>query len=165
MNWFSLCREHRPSSSSGKSKFTSWRTYQVHANMINQFLGYVCNPTIVSAWSSLMIAGVCTGLKLYHAIPLPIYASFALLGIDGFIATCTIVRTFGNVNGLSRKVLHSWKRINYGVSNKSRIQKKQLESCSELRIRLGGSNYIEQTTCLVTLDFCFDQIVRFLIAY
>jgi hypothetical protein len=146
------------------AKIRLWRIHQAYLSLVNDCIGPVIYPVIITSWSILIIIGVYTGMRLYGIVPFPMYILFVLLAMDGLFADVIVFKLAGDVHQQSLKLLGEWKTMLGKTQQQRKFIRKQLKSCNPLRIKLGSSNYIDICTPLVILDLCLDQIVTLLIA-
>jgi len=141
--------------------------FQLHAGLTNVCLAPVYYPTTVSAWGILVVVGVYTAIRLYNSIPLPMFALFVAVAIDGILVISFPLKECGKINKESKQLLETFK-IKLSSMKADRklmsLKRKEIESLPTLKIKMGSNNFFEITTPLVVLRLCLDIVVNLLLA-
>jgi len=138
--------------------------------MMNICLAPVVYPVVITAWSILLVVGMYTGIRLYSVLPLPMYALFVVLAVDGFLVINFVLKECGIINEKSEMVLENFKlaffkqKSQNSISSLHLLQRKQLRSLCPLRIKMGSCNFFEVSTPLEVLSICLDSLVSLLLA-
>jgi len=144
-----------------------YRRYQLYTGIINVCLAPVVYPTMISAWSVLIVVGVYTAIRLFSSIPLPMYALFVLLAVDGVLVVNFCMVENGKINKRSEQILEKFRLSlsNFKKANrKTFIERKEVKSLGPLKIKMGSSNFFEMSTPLEILSLCVDNIINLLLA-
>jgi len=141
--------------------------FHLHVGLANVCLAPVIYPTMVSAWSIFIVVGVYTAIRLYHIIPLPIFAVFVVLALDGVLVINFLLKECGKINKKSEQLLETFKvKLSSMKADKKLIslKRKEIQALSKLKIKMGSSNFFEITTPLEILHLCVDIVVNLLLA-
>ncbi|CAL8076471.1 unnamed protein product [Orchesella dallaii] len=111
---------------------------------------------------SLVIAAILVGIltstaaiKYHDTMPSTMMYVVAVAGVDATVTSLFIAMIPGKVNGISKDIIHGWKRqYSCGVN---KLERKVIRSLREIKIQFGTANYFERGTCLAVVDF---QILR-----
>jgi len=141
--------------------------FQLHAGITNVCLAPVVYPTMVSAWGILIVVGVYTAIRLYYSIPLPMFAVFVALALDGVLVINFLLKECGKINKKSEQLLETFKiRLSSMKADRKlmSLKRKEVKSLSKLKIKMGSTNFFEMTTPLEILHLCLDIVVNLLLA-
>jgi len=141
--------------------------FQLQVGLTNVCLAPVINPGNVSALSIIIVIGVYTGIRLYYVIPFPMFAIFVALALDGVLAINFLLKECGKINKKSEQLLETFKIKLTSIKGDRKLmslKRKEIESLSKLKIKMGSTNFFEMTTPLEVLHLCLDNVVNLLLA-
>jgi hypothetical protein len=121
-------------------------------------------PVMVTALCAVIIVGMYTGFRLYGTISTAMYLIQILLAIDGLSVDMLTFRLAGDVDNKSSELLQKWRVLLINTKFQLKLKRKQLKSCTPLRVKMGSSNFVDILTPLVILGFCVNQTLTILIA-
>ncbi|CAL8076477.1 unnamed protein product [Orchesella dallaii] len=111
---------------------------------------------------SILIAVILLGIlsstaaiKYHDEMPSTMMYVVTVVSVDSTVTSLFIAMIPGKVNGISKDVIHSWRRQYSSGINK--LERKVIRSLREIKIQFGMANFFEKDTCLVVVDF---QILR-----
>jgi len=144
------------------SLLVEYRRFQLYVGMSNVCLAPLDHPYIynISAWMVLIAVGVYTAIRLYGAIPFPIFGLFVYLGWNGLVACNFILKENGKIHKISEEILEKFRigltissSDSKGTGRKIRIQihTRDVKSMNVLKIEIGSSNLFEIKTPLEIL--------------
>lgn len=117
-------------------------------------------PSIIFTACSAIIISLYACLKLHRQIPMPGLLFFPLLACDGF-SVIFIVKVAAGVLNRSNRFLAS-ARNNYMFSRQT-LFKKIARSLGRIKIRFGSTNFIDQLTPFIFIDFCLTNTVNLML--
>ncbi|OXA62350.1 hypothetical protein Fcan01_00835 [Folsomia candida] len=136
-----------------------FRVYQhlrVLGKLFNFCLQSVFIPTQITAGCMVLIIGLYTCVKLHAQIAMPGFAFFPLISCDG-LAIIFITQVAAGVYTSSSKLVKKARRSRrYG---RNAWFRKMVRATHFIKIRFGSTNFIDQMTPLVYLNFCLTQTV------
>jgi hypothetical protein len=132
--------------------------------MQNSCSGPVMYPVMVTALCAGIIVGMYTGFRLYGNISTAMYLIPVPLAVDGLAVDMLYIRSAGDVDNKSSELLQKWTVLLVYTKFQLKRKRKQLRSCTPLRVKMGSSNFVEILTPLVLLSFCVNQTLTLLIA-
>lgn len=138
----------------------TYNTIRLLGILYNFCLQAVYIPTQVSAACSVIIIGLYTSVKLHSAIPMPGFAFFPLLAMDGF-AMIFITRVGSEVVTCSKRFVQATRSC--GEYGRSKEFRKRVAALDVIKVKFGGSNYIDSLTPLVLLHFCITETVSLIL--
>ncbi|CAL8076462.1 unnamed protein product [Orchesella dallaii] len=111
---------------------------------------------------SILIAVILLGIlsstaaiKYHDAMPSTMMYVVAVVSADSTATSLFIAMIPGKVNGISKDVIHAWRRqYSCGIN---KLERKVIRSLREIKIQFGTANFFEKDTCLVVVNF---QILR-----
>lgn len=108
----------------------------------------------------VIIIGLYTCIKLHSQVPMPGFAFFPLLSLDGFamifisqVAAGVLTRSKSFVEGTRKS--KSYRRRSWF--------RKMARASYLIKIRFGSTNFIDKMTPLVYMNFCLTQTVSLII--
>ncbi|CAL8074380.1 unnamed protein product [Orchesella dallaii] len=140
--------------------FFIYRQIQVMNKLYDEVLQAVFLPTIIGAACSCIIISLYACIKLHRMIPMPGLAFFPLLASDGF-SVIYIVKVAAALLKQSEMFLETL-RNNSKYSNKS-VFKKVARSVVKIKVRFGSTNFIDQLTPFIFMDFCLTHTVTLML--
>jgi len=142
------------------NQFMLYRQIQLIGHIYNYVFQREYTPSIVATITGEIIVCVFVCIRLHDVVPMPGFLFYPLLLVDGLSVILT-TKVAGEVYRKSGVYLFSL-RENVKLTRKHRLVK-ELKSLAPIKIRFGASNFIDELTPLVLLDFCFCQSVSVLL--
>ncbi|OXA42193.1 hypothetical protein Fcan01_23302 [Folsomia candida] len=140
-----------------------YRRYQVYTTLVNYCMSHVITPTMIFAWTTILIIGWYTLLRFYGRVSFALYSIHAQLTVNGVMCLLTEFKSAGDAYEGSRNLIYNW-RFSVGKSSNMKLSMRRLQSCSPLKVRIGATNYFESRTPMIIGSFCVDQITNLILA-
>jgi len=94
------------------------------------------------------------------------FAVLVVLALDGILVVNFPLKECGKINKKSLRLLDTFK-IKFSSNKADRklmsLKRREIESLSKLKIKMGSTNFFEMTTPLVILRLCLDIVVNLLL--
>ncbi|CAL8076457.1 unnamed protein product [Orchesella dallaii] len=113
---------------------------------------------------SVILLGTLTftaAIKYHNTMPSTMMYVVVVIIVDCFVTSQFLVMIPGKVHGISKDVIHGWKR-QYSCGIK-KLERKIVRSLREIKIQFGTANLFERGTCLVVMDFQIRNTVDVLL--
>lgn len=140
--------------------FHVYQHLRILGKLYNFCLQSIFIPTQISAACMVIIIGLYTCIKLHSQVPMPGFAFFPLLSLDGFamifisqVAAGVLTRSKSFVEGTRKS--KSYRRRSWF--------RKMARASYLIKIRFGSTNFIDKMTPLVYMNFCLTQTVSLII--
>lgn len=143
----------------GRDKDTSlhlYRCIQILEKSMNPYTSDKILPAMLICCPSIQIIGQFVSINLHGSIPMPGFLVFPLMMVDTTIFNVLIVTFASLIFSSSQKTLQSLGKKLMERVNERGLTRRQLRSCSMLKIKF-GSNFIDPGTPLVIQTFCINQ--------
>jgi len=93
------------------------------------------------------------------------FAVLVVLALDGILVVNFPLKECGKINKKSLRLLDTFKIKSSNKADRKlmSLKRRQIESLSKLKIKMGSTNFFEMTTPLVILRLCLDIVVNLLL--
>ncbi|XP_035702463.1 uncharacterized protein LOC118433990 [Folsomia candida] len=147
----------------GEVTLRYYRRYQVYNSLMNYCMSHVITPTMIFAWTTILIIGWYTLLRYFGRVSFALYTIHAQLALNGMICLLTEFKSAGDAHEASLNLLYDW-RYSIGKSKNLKLSMRWLKSCAPLKVRIGATNYFKRNTPMLTGSFCAEQVINLIIA-
>lgn len=143
-----------------KQAIRMYKEVQILSKLFDTVLQAVFIPTIIFCACSALIISLFACVKLHQQIPFPGIALFPLLAMDA-LCVMLVVKLSADVLTQSDKFLQAAKKI--GRLFPKSLSGKRVTSLRRVKVSMGSTNFIEQLTVLVLLNFCTTNTVNIML--
>jgi hypothetical protein len=127
----------------------------------NLYKDYFFGNCLVVSSVMMITFGYCA-ISMQNVLPKIGLAYIAFTAVSGNLML-TLLYTFGSdVQVASQTLIMSWKKSD-SLGKRKGEERKRIESCQSLNIRLGSMNFIDRVNPIVILAFTVDQTIQLLL--
>jgi len=117
----------------------------------------------------LVAAMICPAISIFlcvgfhNEMPIPLLGFLGLVTFDGmFVILFYLFGYAGRIYGRSRNIIEAWRHNRKTQTDK--LAKRYLKALIPIKIRFGATNFMDQSTCLVCVQFTITQAASMLLA-
>lgn len=143
-----------------QSPLQLYRCLQILEMQVNSCFKSHYFPLFLGGMTALLIFCINACIKLHGKIPMPGFSYFPMVAFDGIISLLVMNTRAANMRKQSEEMIRNWK-ICPNLRRKHYV-KKIVASFIPLKIQL-GSNFVDQLTPLLIVNFTVSQVVSLLL--
>jgi hypothetical protein len=130
-------------------------------------------PELIFSGSTMQIVCMFATIRLHDRIGMPGFSFFPLMGLDNFITVFFMNDFASGIVMKSGLYLSTWRNASLlthsnqanNNNNKKRYHqvRREIKSCTRMKVGFGSANYIDRLTPLVMEDFCINQTLSLIL--